>query len=283
MKHLRYLSVVTFALFFASSIAVATTPGTVVHFSSLDKNQAYDLSGTLYLPDRGTAAVPAIVMVHGTSGVNVVGKFYREPILNAGIAIFEVDFKSGVFTGPTDRPHIETFLPMAFAALRELRKNPAIDPDRIGIMGFSMGGGVTMRTAIEDNRKEWIGNEKGFVAFVAFYPVSKPLVPIMERSSGLSAAPIIVFYGTEDCYGEGKSVPELKKMLKRKFNFDLATVEYLGATHDFNRNSPPMAYYDPAAIGGKGFMKFDSQAADDSLAKVVDFLRQNLAAGKPSK
>jgi dipeptidyl aminopeptidase/acylaminoacyl peptidase len=30
---------------------------------------------------------------------------------------------------------------MAFAALKQLRKLPAIDPNRIGIMGFSMGAG----------------------------------------------------------------------------------------------------------------------------------------------
>ncbi len=97
----------------------------------------------------------AVVLVHGTTGIDMRGAFYRQPILNAGIAIFEVDFKTGIYTSASDRPRNETFLPLAFAALKELRKLPAIDPKRIGIMGFSMGGGVTIRTAVEANRKMW--------------------------------------------------------------------------------------------------------------------------------
>jgi dienelactone hydrolase len=217
------------------------------------------------------------VLVHGTSGINQVGKLYRDPVLGAGIAIFEVDFKTGIFSGPMDRPHIDTFLPMAFAALKELRKNPAIDPNRIGIMGFSMGGGVTMRTAVDENRQAWMGSEKGFVCHAAFYPVSKPLIKIIEHSSGLTGVPIIVLYGTEDSYGEGKAVPELKNMLKKKFNFDLTTVEYSGATHDFNRSGPSFSYADPAAIGGRATIKWDPDAANDSVTKVVAFLRENLA------
>ncbi len=279
MRYLRCIGLLTviFLSFVVISVG-APSAGTMIHFTSLDKSQTFQLSGTLYLPENNSSPCAAIVLVHGTSGINQVGRLYREPVLNAGIAIFEVDFKTGIFTGPMDRPHIDTFLPMAFAALKELRKNPAIDPNRIGIMGFSMGGGVTMRTAIDENRQRWMGSEKGFVASAAFYPVSKPLIKIIEHSSGLTGAPVIIFYGTEDSYGEGKAVPELKNMLKKKFNFDVTTVEYAGATHDFNRNGPSFSYADPAAIGGRATIKWDPEAANDSLTKVVAFLRENLAA-----
>ena len=94
---------------------------------------------------------------------------------------------------------------MAFAALKELRKLPAIDPARIAIMGFSMGGGVTLRTAMESHRKQWMGDEKGFAAQAAFYPVCKPFEKKLEESgSKLTGTPMIIFYGTEDVYGEGK-------------------------------------------------------------------------------
>jgi dienelactone hydrolase len=277
MNCAKWFALIAFVLFTSVPAANAAPSGTVVRFASPDKSQPYNLSATLYLPDNPTGTIPAVVMVHGTSGVNVVGQLYREPILNAGIAIFEVDFKTGVFTSAMDRPHIETFLPMAFAALKELRKNPAVDPDRIAIMGFSMGGGVTLRTAIEDNRKAWMGKEKGFAAHAAFYPVAKPLISIVEHSSGMTGAPIIIFYGTEDSYGDGTGVPELKSVLKRKFNFDVATVEYAGATHAFNANTPPITIPDPAAIGGRSFIKFDPEASSDSVTKVVAFLRENLA------
>jgi len=256
----------------------AAAAETRIAFSSLDTSKPYKVSGTLYLPENTSSPCPAIILIHGTGGIDSRGALYRGPLLNAGIAVFEVDFKTGNYTSTMDRPPNDAFVPAAFAALRELRKLPAIDRDRIAVMGFSMGGGTTLRTALEDNRKTWMGNEKGFAAHVAFYPVCKPFIPKVEHSSGVTGAPMIIFYGTEDSYGEGKAVPELKLLLQKKFKFDVTTVEYPGATHGFNRNAAPLSYRDPAAIGGQGYMKWDPDATNDSLAKVLAFLRQNLAA-----
>jgi dienelactone hydrolase len=207
------------------------------------------------------------------------GEFYRQPLLSAGIAIFEVDFKTGIYNGPSDRPKPDTFLPMTFAALKELRKLPSIDPNRIGIMGFSLGGHIALRAALEESVKQWMGDDKGFSAIATFYPVCKPFIKDLEKSnSKLTGAPIIVFYGTEDSYGEGKAVPELKNLLATKYNFQLQTVEYAGATHGFNRNAPSMRYFDPAAIHFHGYTAWDPEAANDSVPKVVAFLSENLAA-----
>ena len=280
MRYLRCVVLLTavFLTVFAVS-AGASSAGTKINFSSLDKNQPYQVSGTLYMSEKSSSPCPAVVLVHGTAGIDARGTFYREPILNAGIAIFEVDFKTGVFTSALNRPHPEEFLPLAFAALKELRKLPAIDPARIGIMGFSLGGGITLRTAVESNRELWMGSEKGFVAHAAFYPVCKPFIKRLESShSKLTGAPMIIFYGTEDVYGESSAVPELKRLLSKKYNFELTTVEYAGATHGFNLNAPPISYPDPAAKDGKGYMAWNPEAANDSLTKVVAFLRANLAA-----
>jgi hypothetical protein len=135
-----------------------------------------------------TAPCPALVVVHGTSGINTVGAFYREPLVKAGIAFFEVDFKTGVFTSPMNRPAAETFVPM------------------------------------------------GFAAHLAFYPVCRTFVS--QGGCRMTGAPMIVFYGTADSYGEGKYVPEFKSKMKYKYKFDMTTVEYPGAAHAFNRNEP---------------------------------------------
>jgi dienelactone hydrolase len=259
--------------------AEAFPAGTKIGFSSLDAGYPHKVSGTLYLPENTRVPAPAIVLVHGTSGIDMRGEFYRESILGAGIAIFEVDFKTGVYEGASDRPKMDIFLPMAFAALKELRKLPSIDPHRIGITGFSMGGQIALRTAMENNRRRWMGDEKGFSAFATFYPVCKPFIRDLEQSGGkLTGAPIIVFYGTDDSYGDGTAVPELKRLLATKYNFQLATVEYRGATHGFNRHAPAIRYFDPAAIGRRGYMTWNPEAANDSRVKVVAFLREKLAA-----
>lgn len=273
------LAVVFLALF--AMPAEASSSGTAMNFTSLDKDQGYAVHGTLYLPAKGPASCPAVVVVHGTMGIDSRGAFYRDSILQVGIAVFEVDFKTGIYTSTVNRPQNEAFLPLAFAALKELRKLPAINPDKIGIMGFSLGGGVTVRTAMEANRKTWMGDEKGFAVHVAFYPACRTIPKKLEKSgSGLTGAPMIIFYGTEDAYGDGTAVPELKRILAEKYKFELSTVEYAGAHHGFNRNAPALSYKDPGAIDGKGYMAWDANAADDSLAKVLDFLRKNLVVQK---
>ena len=280
MRCLRCVGLFALAVLIVGVMSAGASPvGKTIHFSSLDKSQTYDLSGTLYLPENAPTPCPAVVVVHGTTGIDMRDAFYRGPILDVGIATFEVDFKTGVFTTAFDRPKPDAFAPMAFAALKELRKLPAIDPNRIAIMGFSLGGAITLRTAMETNRKMWMGDDQGFAAYAAFYPVSKPFMTELQVSgSKLTGAPIIIFYGTEDSYGEGTAVPALKSFLAQKYHFDVTTVEYPGATHGFNRNAPSVTYPDPAAIGGKGYMQWDADAANDSVTRVVAFLRANLAA-----
>jgi len=273
MRHIQLLTVVLLAVFVMSARAFAA--GTTINFSSLDKKHAAKLSGTLYLPANSPGPCPAVVIVHGTMGIDARGAFYRESILQAGIAFFEVDFKTGIYSGPLTRPSPEALVPMGFAALEELRKLPAIDPNRIGIMGFSMGGHLTVTTAFESNRKLWLGDAKGFATHAAFYPVCRPF--LKRDDCRMTGAPMIIFYGTEDAYGDGKNVPEFKRLLADKYRFEVTTVEYVGAHHGFNRNEPPMSYWDPSATGRRGYMAWDANAANDSLTKVVAFLRQTLA------
>jgi dienelactone hydrolase len=258
------------------SPVLAKSPPARIAFSSLDKHNPINVSGALYLPENTAGPVPAIVMVHGAVGVDVRNSFYRKPILNIGVAVFEVDFKTGVYSRPFDRPSPAALVAMGFAALKELRKQPAIDPNRIGIMGFSMGGYLTINAAFEENRKTWLGDEKGFAVHVAFYPVCKYL---LERNDfKVTGAPMIILYGNKDLYGDGEYVPQFKKLLKEKVGFNTATVEYAGAAHAFNRNAPALSYKDPSAIGGRGYMAWDEGAANDSIIRTVEFLRANLVA-----
>jgi dienelactone hydrolase len=280
MKFVRWIRVA--ALGFTTTCvatAGASSAGTKIDFSSLDTHHPYKVSGTLYLPENASSPVPAVVLIHGTTGIDQRGELYRQPLLDAGIGIFEVDFKTGIYKGTLDRPEPDTFLPMAFAALKALRKLPTVDPARIGIMGFSLGGNIALRTAMESNVRQWMGDDKGFAAFALFYPVSNHFTKDFEKSgSKLTGGPMIIFYGTDDSYGEGKAVPELKSLLAEKYNFQLITVEYPGATHAFNLNGPDMNYLDPAAKGMRVHIRWNPDAASDSVTKVVAFLREYLAA-----
>jgi dienelactone hydrolase len=274
--------VVLLAAFWSATCAIpahGSPAGTKIGFVSLDSAHRQKLSGLLYLPTDTAKPVPAVVMIHGTGGIDQRGELYREPLLGAGIAIFEVDFKTGVYSGVFDRPKPDAMLPMTFAALKELRRQPGIDPHRIGVMGFSMGGHQALRAAVAGNVHRWLGDDEGFAAFAAFYPVCKPFIRDFGGSGGkLTGRPMIIFYGTDDCYGEGTAVPELKQLLATQCQFDVTTVAYPGAAHGFNRNAPAMRYFDPVAKGRRGYVAWDAEAAKDSVTRVVAFLRDNLPA-----
>ena len=110
MSCLRYVGLLAVVLLIVCAVPVGAAPaGTTIHFSSLDKGQPFNVSGTLYLPENATAPCPAVVIVHGTAGVDMRNEFYRGALLNAGMATFEVDFKTGVFTSAMNRPQIESF------------------------------------------------------------------------------------------------------------------------------------------------------------------------------
>jgi uncharacterized protein len=254
----------------------AFSSGTAIEFASLDHGQHYKLHGTLYLPKGGKGRHPALVVMHGTPGIDARNEFYRDAILKAGVATFEVDFKTGVYSSVFGRPKPAAIVPMAFAALMELRRLSSIDPARIGIMGYSLGGHTAVDTAFESNRKLWMGDEKGFAAHAAFYPVAKTY--LKEKDLKMTGAPMIILYGTEDSYGDGSSVPEFKKLLLEKSNYTVATVEYPGAMHAFNHNAPSETHWDPVAIHHRSHTAWNADAANDSVIKVVDFLRKSLTA-----
>src|ERR1035437_7406291 len=123
MKYLKWIGLLAVGFMTVLVVpAAATSAGTKIDCSSLDTHQPYKVSGTLYLPENASSPVPAILLIHGTMGIDQRGELYRQPLLDAGIGIFEVDFKTGIFHGAMDRPNPDTFLPLAFAALKELRK-----------------------------------------------------------------------------------------------------------------------------------------------------------------
>ena len=93
-------------------------------------------------PETAATRWPAVVILHGSGGVDSRGGWYARKLNEAGFATLELDLWAarGV-SGPSTRPKspMET-VPDAYAALALLSARPDIDPARIGVMGFSWGG-----------------------------------------------------------------------------------------------------------------------------------------------
>ncbi len=246
---------------------------------------------------------PAVLILHGSSGVDARGDFYARALNDAGIATLEIDmWEARGIVGAQNRPPLPLFnYPDAFGALAFLAQNPIIDSHRIGELGFSWGAVVTMASATTLYSSQFGGtgpNAPRFAAHVANYPIcwgyhgvyppvtGKPIPgsAFGTRESGTSApltgAPVLIQIGTEDSYDEG-SEPclELKNSLIPTEQSVVEINVYEGAYHGWDRLQVPITGIDPFShlgVGGMIDIRPDVQQAYKSRRKVVNFFRKHL-------
>jgi dienelactone hydrolase len=237
--------------------------------------------------------VPAVVIVHGTSGVDSRGSYHAEALNDAGIATLELDMWSprGLTggTGPNGRPQgIPETLPDAYGALLFLASHPGIDPQRIGITGFSWGGVVSMLTATRPYSDLYMGaNPLRFAAHAPFYPVcwGYNKIPGYEFAE-LTGAPVFIQSGECDAYDEPDSCTQLVNSLPAQTRTGVTVTMYPEATHGFNRLEPAQTVTDPFShLGRGGEVRFEANldAAARSRQATVEFFERAFAAvGQPN-
>ena len=134
-------------------------------------DSAYPLNGMLTLPDDLSEKVPAVVFVHGSGSSNMDEKIYKitpfrdlaHGLASRGIASVRYDKRSYVhplklLRAAKGRLTVkEETIDDAIAAAALLRGDARIDPDRIFIVGHSMGGMLAPRIDAEG------GNFRGLV------------------------------------------------------------------------------------------------------------------------
>lgn len=233
-----------------------------------------DVSGQLFLPINIAGRVPAVVIVHGTGGIDERTSYFAEQLPKQGVAAFVVDFKSGVFTSARDRPPNDNFLPAAFAALRMLREKPSIDPNRIAIIGFSLGGQLAVTTSLSSNKNKWLGDDTGFAAHVSFYPGCIFLDKKINKESKITS-PIKIFWGTNDSYGDGEACPLLIKKIKTTLSINIEYDAFENGHHGFD-GKKSIRYYDPAALKNDGYVEGNDVYAKKARDGTITFLLQNL-------
>ena len=273
--NLKFLTSLLRSIFFFLFLSSHSYSGEIIKFASLDKDKPQNVSGELFLPLEIKGRVPAMIVVHGTGGIDDRTKYFAENLPKFGIAVFIVDFKSGIFSSPNDRPPVDTFLPMSFAALNVLRNNPNIDPKKIGIMGFSLGGALTTISSLQENKNKWIGKDKeGFKVHVAYYPVCRYFLSKLESSSQIKS-PIKVYWGTKDSYGDGEHCPKLKDRLSTISKSEVELESFEDGYHGFD-GTVNVSFNDPAAIGGRATVMGNVVFADKARKSSIDFIIKHL-------
>jgi pimeloyl-ACP methyl ester carboxylesterase len=102
--------------------------------------------GTITRP-AAAGPVPAVLMLHGfASSRDEVGDMYRreaDALAQEGIASLRIDFRGGGDSeGAFEDTTIQGQVSDAETALAYLRQQDFVDPERVGALGFSLGGGI---------------------------------------------------------------------------------------------------------------------------------------------
>jgi dienelactone hydrolase len=253
-----------------------------VNFKSADQANPLTISGQLRVPaTNAEEKVPAVVIVHGSAGVDSRGAFYSQALNEAGIATLEIDMWAprGWLGGITGRPSgVPETVPDAYGALKFLSQQPFIDPERIGIMGFSWGGVVTMLSATTPYASLYAGDTAGFAAHVAEYPVCwvYNVIPGYGFSS-FTGAPLLIQAGELDAYDKPDTCQNLVQSLPPEAQEFISVRVYKNVTHAWDRLQPAMTVTDPYShLGMGGEVEFvpNPGKAFQSRSNVVRFFQE---------
>lgn len=230
-------------------------------------------------PGAAPPKVGAVVVCHGSDGVDGRGGFHIAALNAAGIATLELDMWAarGTVRGAAGRPSsVPRTLPDAFAALAFLARQPEVDPKRIAIAGFSWGGVVSLLSATKSNAAAHAEPGTVFAAHAAFYPAlwSYNRAPGHDFAD-LTGAPVLVQAGGADAYDDPEVCAGFLASLAPADRAHVSLVVHEGATHAFDRDLPAKVITDPYAHKGKGgpvLFEFHPQAAATARANLVAFL-----------
>jgi carboxymethylenebutenolidase len=238
------------ALAVSGAAAGAPDEGKPVKFTSGNR----DITAALFEP-AGSGPHPAVVEIHGIYGRNhwdteVSQRLAAEGFVTLSIDLYgreARDYDDGLHLRDQLRPHLRDDLRAAVAYLKSVS---GVSADRIGALGWCMGGGFVLQLAIA---------EPTLRAGVIYYG------PVVVDESELKQvhARLIGFFGQED-----RSIPvPAIKMMANAFS-DLGNPMdlhlYPNARHGFAESEKG---HNPAYI---------PEAAEDSWQRSVSFLKSTL-------
>lgn len=242
------------------------------------------VAGRLNLPPRVEPPLPAVVIVHGSAGVDGRGAALASVLNGGGIATLEIDmWAPRRLAGNLSRPaHTAETLPDAFGALRYLASREDVDGARVGIAGFSWGGGVSMLSATRRYVHAIVGEDgPRFAAHAPYYPVCWAYNRRQGYEfGGLTGAPVLLQAGALDGYDRPTACAELVASLKESDRRHVRVIVHAGATHAFDRLQPEITVTDPHAhegAGGEVVFAPNPEATARAHRETLAFFRSALA------
>jgi dienelactone hydrolase len=192
------------------------------------------IGGELRLPRLGNERLPAVVLLHSSSGIAAYVNDWIPVLSSLGVATFLVDSFTGrgLTNVGNDQAQLGRLVQVfdSYRALELLAKHPRIDAGRIASMGFSRGGQGVLYAMMKRFQKMHGSGGPVFATSIPFYPECDTAFVDDEN---VTDAPIRIFHGIADDY---VSLPRCRSYVERlrKAGKNVELTEYEGAQHVFD-------------------------------------------------
>ncbi|WOB43786.1 dienelactone hydrolase family protein [Thermoleptolyngbya oregonensis NK1-22] len=210
--------------------------------------------GYLALPPGG--AGPGVVVLQEWWGLVPHIKTVTDRFAEAGFVAIAPDLYDGETTTSPDEAgrlfmalNIEQTARKLEETLQYLQSHPAVTGDRLGVVGFCMGGQLALLAATLSQR---VG------AVVDFYGIHPNVQPDFSKLR----APVLGIFGENDGFVTPEVVRSLEAAIQQAGG-SIETHTYTGADHAFFNDTRPEVY--------------QPDAAADAWDKTLSFLRRELA------
>lgn len=119
-------------------------------------SDGYRLDADLHLPDDAGAGAPypVVVAASGYQGLKVIHpERFARALTPRGYAVLAFDYRGfGLSEGERGRLVAQEWVHDVRAAVDRVSCHPQLDPNRISLLGWGLGGGVVVAEAVDDPR-----------------------------------------------------------------------------------------------------------------------------------
>ena len=246
MKYFSKITIAVLVIVFSVSIAnIGWTKTKKIKFMSKDLDYYADvldgiengkdikIYGKLTIPKKiKEGQLPCMIYMHGSGGYKSKRNFkWLDMFHDMGIATFKIDsFTARGVTNTTGNQESVSSPEMAvdvYKALEVMSNHPRIDKNRIGIIGNSKGGIVSLITKWKP-LKDAIGVKETFALHISLYGLAMEFEPFK-----FTDAPLLALVGEKDNWIPAEPwTPMVAKMNNN--GYDAEVVIYKNAHHAFD-------------------------------------------------
>jgi carboxymethylenebutenolidase len=214
-----------------------------------------DMTGYLVRPADASGALPGVVVIHENRGLNPHIEDVARRVALEGFVALAPDFLSPLGGTPEDEDRAREMIGQldrpqtvqnAVAAVAFLKDQDGTT-DKIGVIGFCWGGGMTNQVAV---------HSADVAAAVPYYGSQ----PASEDVAKIEAPLLLQYAGVDERINAG--IPAYEEALQAA-EVDYTLHIYEGANHAFNNDTNEARY--------------NKEAADLAWSRTIEFLKEHLA------